>query len=64
MGSSEYLDALNGGVGGIYSLQPLPSRQLTLLKKDTPNSPVAHRTATVHCPVRATLRAPRGGVNR
>jgi hypothetical protein len=41
-------------VGGIYSLQPLPSHWLTLLAMDTPDSPVAHRTVTVHCPVRAT----------
>jgi hypothetical protein len=34
-------------VGGIYSLQPLPSRWLSLLSMDTPDSPVVHRT--VHC---------------
>jgi hypothetical protein len=34
-------------VGGIYSLQPLPSRWLSLLLMDTPDSPVVHRTG--HC---------------
>jgi hypothetical protein len=41
-------------LGGIYSLQPLPSRWLSLLLMGTPDSPVAHQTGTVHCPVRAT----------
>jgi hypothetical protein len=41
-------------LGGIYSLQPLPSYWLFLLAMGTPDSPVAHRTATVHCLVRAT----------
>jgi hypothetical protein len=36
-------------VGGIYSLQPLTSRWLTLLSMDTPDSPVVHRTW--HCSV-------------
>jgi hypothetical protein len=31
-------------VGGIYSLQPLPSRWLTLLSMGTPDSLVVHRT--------------------
>jgi hypothetical protein len=31
-------------LGGIYSLQPLPSRWLTLLSMGTPDSPVVHRT--------------------
>jgi hypothetical protein len=31
-------------VGGIYSLQPLLSRWLTLLSMGTPDSPVVHRT--------------------
>jgi hypothetical protein len=31
-------------VGGIYSLQPLPSRWLSLLSMGTPESPVVHRT--------------------
>jgi hypothetical protein len=31
-------------VGGIYSLQPLPSHWLTLLSMGTPDSPVVHRT--------------------
>jgi hypothetical protein len=35
-------------VGGIYSLQPLPSRWLFLLAMGTPDSPVVHRTGTVH----------------
>jgi hypothetical protein len=34
-------------VGGIYSLQPLPSRWLTLLSTGTPDSPMVHRTW--HC---------------
>jgi hypothetical protein len=42
-------------LGGIYSLQPFPSRGLFLLAMGTPDSPVAHRTRIVHCPVRATL---------
>jgi hypothetical protein len=31
-------------VGGIYSLQPLPSPWMFLLAMGTPDSPVAHRT--------------------
>jgi hypothetical protein len=31
-------------VGGIYSLQPLPSRWLFLLSMGTPYSPVVHQT--------------------
>jgi hypothetical protein len=46
--------------GGIYSLQPLPSRWLVLLSMGTPDSPVVHRTGTVHCPVRATSARPLG----
>jgi hypothetical protein len=46
--------ALNEVVGGIYSLQLLPSRWLFLLATGTPDSPVAHRTFTVHCLVRVT----------
>jgi hypothetical protein len=46
--------ALNEVVGGIHSLQPFPSRWLFLLATGTPDSPVAHRTSTVHCPVRTT----------
>jgi hypothetical protein len=46
--------ALNEVVGGIYSPQPLPSCWLFLLAMGTPDSLVAHRTVTVHCPVRAT----------
>jgi hypothetical protein len=41
-------------LGGIYILQPLPSRWLVLLAMDTPDSRVAHWTGTVHCSVRAT----------
>jgi hypothetical protein len=42
---------MNEVVGGIYSLQLLPSRWLSLLAMGTPDSPVAHRTAlfTVRC---------------
>jgi hypothetical protein len=48
MRTSENLDSLNGGGwGGIYSLQPIPSRWLTLLSMGAPNSPVVHRTW--HC---------------
>jgi hypothetical protein len=47
-------------VGGIYSLQPLPSRWLFLLAMGTPDSPVEHRTGIVHCPVRATSARPLG----
>jgi hypothetical protein len=35
-------------VGGIYSLQPLPSRWLVLLGMGTPDSPVVHQTGIVH----------------
>jgi hypothetical protein len=52
--------ALNEVVGGIYSPQPLSSRWLTLLSMGAPDSPVAHRTVTVHCPVRATSARPLG----
>jgi hypothetical protein len=41
-------------VGGIYSLQPLPSRWQSLLSMGAPDSPVAHQTFIVHCLVRAT----------
>jgi hypothetical protein len=53
-------------LGGIYSLQPLPSRWLFLLVMGTPDSPMAHRTGTIHCPVRAALAHPLGfgGVDR
>jgi hypothetical protein len=40
-------------VGGIYSLQPLPSCWLFLLAMDILDSLVAHRIGTVHYPVRA-----------
>jgi hypothetical protein len=47
-------------VGGIYSLQPLPSRWLVLLSMGPPDSPMAHRTGTIHCLVRATSACPLG----
>jgi hypothetical protein len=47
-------------LGGIYSLQPLPSRWQRLLATGAPDSPVCHRTTTVHYPVRATLAQPLG----
>jgi hypothetical protein len=47
-------------VGGIYSPQPLPSHWLSLLAMGTPDSPVVHRTATVHCPMHATSARPLG----
>jgi hypothetical protein len=40
-------------VRGIYSLQPLPSRWLSLMAMGIPDSPVVHQTGTVHCLVRA-----------
>jgi hypothetical protein len=43
----EGLDGLTGGVGGIYSLQPLPSRWLALLSMGTLDSPVVHQI--YHC---------------
>jgi hypothetical protein len=46
---------INVVVGGIYSLQPLPSRWLSLLAMGTPDSPMAHRIGTVHCPVCGVL---------
>jgi hypothetical protein len=36
------------------------ARWLFLLAMDTPDSPVAHETPTVHCPVRATSVRPLG----
>jgi hypothetical protein len=39
------MDGLNGGGGGIYTLQPLPSRWLTLLSMGTPDSPVRATSA-------------------
>jgi hypothetical protein len=46
--------ALNEVVGGFYSPQPLPSRWQRLLSMGAPDSPVAHRTDIIHCPVCAT----------
>jgi hypothetical protein len=54
------LDAIEGGGWGIYSLQSLPSRWLSLLAMGTPDSPVAHRTGIVHCSVHATSARPLG----
>jgi hypothetical protein len=51
---------MNEVVGGIYSLQPLPRRWLSLLAMGTPDSPVVHRTTTNHYPVRATSARPLG----
>jgi hypothetical protein len=47
-------------VGGIYSLQPLPSCWMFLLAMGTLDSPVVHQTTNVHCPVRATSARPLG----
>jgi hypothetical protein len=44
MWSLENLDSLNGGGWGIYSLQLLPIRWLTLLSTGTPDSSVVQRT--------------------
>jgi hypothetical protein len=41
-------------LGGIYSPQPLCSCWTRLLAMGAPDSPVRHRTGTVHCPVHAT----------
>jgi hypothetical protein len=49
-----------GWLGGIYSLQPLSSCWLFLLSMGTPDSPVVHRTGTVHCLVCATSARPLG----
>jgi hypothetical protein len=46
--------------GRIDSLQPLHSRWLTLLSMGTLDSPVAHRTTTVHYLVHATSARPLG----
>jgi hypothetical protein len=47
-------------VGGIYSPQPLPSRWQRLLAMGAPDSPVRHRTATVHCPMCVMSAQPLG----
>jgi hypothetical protein len=52
--------ALNEVVGGIYSPQSLPSHWQSLLAMGARDSPVSHRTVTVHCPVRATSARPLG----
>jgi hypothetical protein len=41
-------------VGGIYSPNHYSSRWLTDVSMGTPDSPVVHRTLTVHYPVCAT----------
>jgi hypothetical protein len=52
-------------LGGIYSLQSLPSRWLSLLAMGTLDSPVAHQTCIVHWPMRATSARSLGfGANR
>jgi hypothetical protein len=38
-------------LGGIYSPQPPNGRWGWLLSMGAPDSPVRHRTGTVHCPV-------------
>jgi hypothetical protein len=53
--------ALNEVVGGVFiAPQTLPSRWQSLLAMGASDSSVAHRTVTVHCPVRATLALPLG----
>jgi hypothetical protein len=47
-------------LGGIYSPQPLPSRWQGLLAMGAPDSPVHHRTTTMHCSVRAMSTQPLG----
>jgi hypothetical protein len=51
---------MNEVVGGIYSPQSLPSRWQRLLAMGAPDSPVRHRTTTMHCPVCATSAQPLG----
>jgi hypothetical protein len=60
MRSSENLDPMKEVVGGIYSLQPLPSRWLFLLSMGISDSPVVHWRGIVHCPVRAMSACPLG----
>jgi hypothetical protein len=47
-------------VGGIYSPQPPSSHWGRLLAMGAPDSPVRHRTGTVHCPVRRHVTQPLG----
>jgi hypothetical protein len=53
-------------VGGIYSLQSLSSRWLSLLSMGTPDSPVVHRT--LYCSLSGECHVSRplgfGGVDR
>jgi hypothetical protein len=51
---------LKEAVGGIYSLQPLPSHWLVLLAMGTSDSPVVHRTGIVHYPVHVMSVRPLG----
>jgi hypothetical protein len=51
---------MNVVVGGIYSPQLLPSCWQGLLAMGATDSPVHHRTATVHYPVRAMSAQPLG----
>jgi hypothetical protein len=60
MKTSKCLDDNEWGGWGIYSPQPLPSRWQSLLAMGTPDSPVAHRTITIHCPMCATSARPLG----
>jgi hypothetical protein len=60
MRNSGCLDGFEWGGWGIYSPQPLLSRWWSLLAMGAPDSPVAHQTTTVHCPVRATSARPIG----
>jgi hypothetical protein len=47
-------------LGGIYSPQPSCSHWWRLLSIGAPDSPVHHRTGTVHCPVRRHVTQPLG----
>jgi hypothetical protein len=45
-------------VGGISSPQPLKKPLGRLLSMGAPDSPVRHRTGTMHCPVRCHVTQP------
>jgi hypothetical protein len=51
---------MNEVVGGIYSPQQLPSRGQRLLAMGAQDSPVRHRTITVHCLVSVSSARPLG----
>jgi hypothetical protein len=51
---------INEVVGGIYSPEPLPWPLGRVLSMGAPDSPVHHRTSTVHCPVRRHVTQPLG----